>query len=107
VRKRAARRIDPVAIYGRCRGGGRWRRDRGNGDRPALLFSCHVADSVKDGKLKVLLEAFEPPPIPVNIVYLGGGLRALKVRAFVDFAAPRLKTRLAADLRERSSRVAS
>ena len=32
------------------------------------------------------------------IVYLGGGLQPLKVRAFLDFAAPRLKARLAADL---------
>jgi len=62
------------------------------------LFSYHVADAVKDGKLSILLEAFEPPPIPVNIVYLGGGLQPLKVRAFLDFAAPRLKARLAADL---------
>jgi hypothetical protein len=45
-----------------------------------------------------MLEAFEPPPLPVNIVYLGGGLLPLKVRAFLDFAAPRLKARLAADL---------
>jgi DNA-binding transcriptional LysR family regulator len=62
------------------------------------LFSYHVADAVQDGRLKVLLEAFEPPPIPVNIVYLGGGLQPLKVRAFLDFAAPRLKARLADDL---------
>jgi len=62
------------------------------------LFSYHVASAVKDGKLAVLLEAFEPPPLPVNIVYMGGGLLPLKVRAFLDFAAPRLKVRLAADL---------
>jgi DNA-binding transcriptional LysR family regulator len=62
------------------------------------LFSYHVADAVRDGKLKIMLEAFEPPPLPVNIVYLGGGLLPLKVRAFLDFAAPRLKARLAADL---------
>ena len=62
------------------------------------LFSYHVADAVREGKLKIILEAFEPPPLPVNIVYLGGGLLPLKVRAFLDFAAPRLKARLAADL---------
>ena len=62
------------------------------------LFSYHVAQAVRDGKLSILLEAFEPPPLPVNIVYLGGGLQPLKVRAFLDFAAPRLKARLAADL---------
>ena len=62
------------------------------------LFSYHVASAVKEGKLAVLLEAFEPPPLPVNIVYAGGGQLPLKVRAFLDFVAPRLKARLAADL---------
>jgi DNA-binding transcriptional LysR family regulator len=62
------------------------------------VFSYHVAAAVREGKLLVLLEAFEPPPLPVNIVYLGGGLLPLKVRAFLDFAAPRLKARLAMDL---------
>jgi hypothetical protein len=33
-----------------------------------------------------------------HLVYLGGGLLPLKVRAFLDFAAPRLKPRLAGDL---------
>ncbi|HTV88180.1 MAG TPA: LysR family transcriptional regulator [Stellaceae bacterium] len=61
------------------------------------LYSYHVADAVKDGRLVVLLEEFEPRPLPVNILYLGG-LVPLKVRAFVDFAAPRLKSRLAGDL---------
>jgi DNA-binding transcriptional LysR family regulator len=64
----------------------------------ARLFSFHVAQAVKDGRLSLLLEQFEPPPLPVNIVYLGGGLLPLKVRAFLDFAAPRLKARLEKDL---------
>lgn len=62
------------------------------------LFSYHVAEAVKAGRLSLLLEQFEPPQLPVNLVYLGGGLLPLKVRAFLDFAAPRLKARLAADL---------
>jgi DNA-binding transcriptional LysR family regulator len=62
------------------------------------LFSYHVASAVKDGRLSLLLEEFEPPPLPVNLVYLGGGLLPLKVRAFLDFAAPRLKARLEKDL---------
>jgi DNA-binding transcriptional LysR family regulator len=66
------------------------------------LFSFHIGDAVKDGGLTILLEGFEPPPLPVNIVYLGGGLQPLKVRAFVDFAAPQLKARLASDLASRS-----
>jgi DNA-binding transcriptional LysR family regulator len=57
------------------------------------LFSYHVAAAVRAGRLSLLLEQFEPPQLPVNIVYLGGGLLPLKVRAFLDFAAPRLKAR--------------
>jgi DNA-binding transcriptional LysR family regulator len=62
------------------------------------LFSYHVADAVRDGRLTLLLQGFEPPPLPVNVVHLGGGLVPLKVRAFIDFAAPRLRGRLASDL---------
>jgi len=62
------------------------------------LFSYHVADEVRDGKLKVLLPAFEPAPLPVNVVYPGGGLLPLKVRAFIDFAAPQLQAKLASGL---------
>ena len=53
---------------------------------------------MKDGRLSLLLEEFERRRLPVNIVYLGGGLLPLKVRAFLDFAAPRLKARLERDL---------
>lgn len=62
------------------------------------LYSYHVADAVRDGRLKVLLTEFEPRSLPVSVIYLGGGLVPLKVRAFIDFAAPQLRTRLAADL---------
>jgi hypothetical protein len=60
---------------------------------------------VQDGRLSLLLEEFETQPLPVNIVYLGGGLLPLKVRAFLDFAAPRLKARLAGDLASASPHV--
>jgi DNA-binding transcriptional LysR family regulator len=62
------------------------------------LLSYQIADAVGDGRLRVLLEAFEPPPLPVNLIHLAGALQPLKIRAFLDFAAPRLKARLAADL---------
>jgi DNA-binding transcriptional LysR family regulator len=64
----------------------------------ARLFSFHVAEAVKGGRLSLLLQEFEPPPLPVNLIYLGGGLLPLKVRAFLDFAAPRLKARLEKDM---------
>jgi len=63
------------------------------------LFSYQIGDAVKAGALTILLRDFEPPSLPVNIVYLGGARQPLKTRAFIDFAVPKLKARLAADLR--------
>ncbi|WP_420107543.1 hypothetical protein [Mesorhizobium qingshengii] len=38
---------------------------------------------------------FEPEPWPVNLVHTGQGRLPVKLRAFLDFAAPRLWERLA------------
>ena len=63
----------------------------------ARLPLYHVAEAVRAGALVLLLAAFEPPPLPVSLVYHGGRLLPVKLRAFLDFAAPRLKARLAAE----------
>ncbi|RUX48473.1 LysR family transcriptional regulator, partial [Mesorhizobium sp. M4A.F.Ca.ET.050.02.1.1] len=44
--------------------------------------------------LQAVLREFEPPPWPVRLVHAGQGLLPVKLRAFLDFAAPRLKERL-------------
>jgi DNA-binding transcriptional LysR family regulator len=62
------------------------------------LFSFHLAEAVRAGQLVPLLRDFEPPPLPVHLVYVGGGPLPLKVRVFLDFAAPRLKAALEAGL---------
>jgi DNA-binding transcriptional LysR family regulator len=59
------------------------------------VLSYQVEDAIKRGELVLALEEFEPPPIPLSIVYRGGGLLPLKLRAFIDFVAPRLRERLA------------
>jgi DNA-binding transcriptional LysR family regulator len=59
------------------------------------LLYYQVADAVRRGALEIVLEAFEPSPWPVSLVHIGGRLLPLKLRAFLDFAAPRLKARLA------------
>jgi DNA-binding transcriptional LysR family regulator len=56
------------------------------------LSSHHVAAELKTGALRRLLEADEPPPMPVNLITPHGRLAIPKVRAFVDFASPRLRT---------------
>lgn len=59
------------------------------------VLSYQAADAVASGRLALLLEEFEPPPRPVSLVYAGRGLLPLKLRAFLDFAGPRLKEALA------------
>ncbi|GAA5074000.1 LysR family transcriptional regulator [Lysobacter panacisoli] len=57
----------------------------------ARLFSYHVAPEVADDALRIILADAEPPPIPVSLVSPHGRLAVPKVRAFVDFALPRLR----------------
>jgi hypothetical protein len=42
-----------------------------------------------------VLSRYEPAPSPVSLIHAGNGLTPLKVRMFLDFAAPRLRARLA------------
>jgi DNA-binding transcriptional LysR family regulator len=58
------------------------------------VLSYQVAQAVITGVLEIALQVFEPAPWPVNLVYGSGQVLPLKLRAFLDFAAPRLKARL-------------
>ena len=58
------------------------------------VLSYQIADALRDGRLTIILEEFEPQPIPVSLVYPGHGLLPLKLRAFLEFASPRLKATL-------------
>jgi DNA-binding transcriptional LysR family regulator len=59
-------------------------------------FSYHVADAVAAGALTTLLDDALPPALPISLVYTAGRFLPLKLRAFLDFSAPRLRARLAA-----------
>ncbi|MGX7875153.1 LysR family transcriptional regulator [Mesorhizobium sp. ORM6] len=59
------------------------------------VLSYQVDAAVRSGMLRILLLEFEPQPWPVSLVHAGHGLLPVKLRAFLDFAAPRLKERLA------------
>jgi DNA-binding transcriptional LysR family regulator len=61
------------------------------------VLSYQIANATRAGTLTVALQEFEPAPWPVSLVYAGQGLLPLKLRAFLDFAAPRLKARLSQD----------
>jgi DNA-binding transcriptional LysR family regulator len=56
------------------------------------LYSYHLADKVRDGALEIVLQGDEPEPQPVHLVAQPSRLAVPKVRAFIDFAVPRLRT---------------
>lgn len=62
----------------------------------ARLLHYQAAAAIEAGTLRVVLEAFEPTPVPVHLLHAGRGQLPLKMRCFLDFAAPRLRARLAA-----------
>ena len=60
----------------------------------ARILSYQGADAFASGKLVPVLTDFEPEPLPVQLVHTGQAILPLKLRAFIDFALPRLKSRL-------------
>lgn len=59
------------------------------------LYSYHVAEAVAAGQLRVVLAHAEHPPLPVHLLTPAGRVSMPKVRAFLDFAAPRLRAAFA------------
>lgn len=59
-----------------------------------IALSYMVSDQIRDGRLVPVLGNFTLPPQPVHLVYSHARLVAPKIRAFIDFATPRLKTKL-------------
>ena len=48
------------------------------------VLAYQAADAIRRGRLKIVLERFEQPALPVQIVYPTSRLLSAKVRAFVD-----------------------
>lgn len=59
------------------------------------ILSYQAAPALEAGRLQRILVPFEPPPVPVSLVHPEGRLLPAKVRAFRDFAVPRLRRALA------------
>ncbi len=59
------------------------------------VLSYQVAQAILDGRIQTVLGQHEPAPLPVSLIHGPRGLTPLKVRMLLDFAAPRLRTRLA------------
>jgi DNA-binding transcriptional LysR family regulator len=55
------------------------------------LLHYQIAEAVETGALRIILAAFEPDPVPVNLVHVSRGHMPVKMRRFLDFAAPRLR----------------
>jgi DNA-binding transcriptional LysR family regulator len=62
------------------------------------VLSYQVAKAVAEGKLRLVLQDYEPDPIAVHLVHGGQTLVPLKTRRFIEFAAPRLRKLLASEL---------
>jgi DNA-binding transcriptional LysR family regulator len=67
------------------------------------LYSYQVADLVRASRLEIVLKSHEYPPLPVHLIMPEGRIAVPKVRAFVDFVVPRLRSqfaRLSVDARD-------
>ena len=59
------------------------------------FFDYQVQDAVRSGKLKPVMEAHWPATTPIHVVYPQARLLSGNVRSFVDFVAPKLRSRIA------------
>lgn len=55
------------------------------------VLSYQIAPEIAAGRLAIVLAQYEAPPIPVHLVHLAGRRADAKLRAFIDFAAARLR----------------
>ncbi|WP_332459661.1 LysR family transcriptional regulator [Caballeronia hypogeia] len=58
------------------------------------VFEHDADEALRHGQLEVLLPEFEIDPVPVHLVHVSRNLMAIKLRHFIDFAAPRLRESL-------------
>ena len=61
----------------------------------ARLLYYQAFDALQAGELALVLEDYEPEPAPIHLVHVPHGQMPLKMRRFLDFAAPRLRKSLA------------
>jgi len=59
------------------------------------VMSYKMDAARRTGTLEIVLEAFEPEPLPISIVYSPRKPVPLKLRAFLDWVTPRLRALLA------------
>ncbi|MBA8880922.1 LysR family transcriptional regulator [Phyllobacterium myrsinacearum] len=55
------------------------------------FLSYQVAHDIQSGRLQHVLADFEEEPVPIHVVHAEGRVASARMRAFVDFAAKRLR----------------
>ena len=60
----------------------------------ARLFCYQVAEAVRRGELSLVLEEFELQAPPIHLLHPAGRVVPAKIRSFLDFAVPKLRTEL-------------
>jgi DNA-binding transcriptional LysR family regulator len=63
----------------------------GTGVTRVLCYQIDAAE--RGGQVQRVLRDFEPEPVPISLVHAGQRRLPLKLRAFLDFATPRLRER--------------
>ena len=57
----------------------------------ASLLSYQVADHLRDGRLRVVLQDYEDDPTPIHVVHYEGRRATQEVRRFIDMAVAALR----------------
>ncbi|WP_242185770.1 LysR family transcriptional regulator [Sphingomonas sp. CARO-RG-8B-R24-01] len=58
------------------------------------VLHYQAAEAIGRGDLRLILEDFEPEPLPISLIHVSHGRMPLKMRSFLDFAATRLRSRI-------------
>jgi DNA-binding transcriptional LysR family regulator len=58
------------------------------------VLSYQVEHALQAATLRVVLQKYQPAPMPISLVYTGQRLLPQKLRAFLDFSTPRLRGRM-------------
>jgi DNA-binding transcriptional LysR family regulator len=60
------------------------------------VLSYQAAAAIAERRLKIVLASYEPEALPVHLLHPADRHPPLKLRRFLEFAAPRLRKALAA-----------
>ncbi len=95
----ARRALHPVAVHPRLviNGSAAAIDSTLDGHGITRVMSYQIERYLRSGRLVRLLEGYEPPPMPVHLVFPETRRATAKLRAFIDFATPLLRHGLALD----------